>query len=76
MPTQDNAEKAIAVVEALAGTTMPTPTAVAVVTTTPTTSAYGFTSAQAVALLASINALVVDVAALAAVLQALVTASA
>jgi hypothetical protein len=41
-----------------------TQTSVNVVQTAPTTGAYGFTSAQAVAVLAQIDALVADVAAL------------
>lgn len=48
-------------------------TAVSVVTTAPALTSYGFTSAQAVALLTAVNALLVDVASIRTALDALLT---
>ena len=71
---EDNEERELGVVTA-EQVAVPTQTSVAVVTTTPTTSAYGYTSAQATSILTEINALVADVAALTAYIATLHTAA-
>lgn len=60
----NTADFEITVAEVTSAIVLPNATAVDVVTTAPTTAAYGFTDAQAIAVLANINALVADVEAL------------
>ncbi len=70
----DNAERLLEILESLA-TAAPTATAVVVPTTAPALSSYGFSQTQAADLIATVNALVVDVAAIRTYLGTLTTAA-
>ena len=70
----ENPERELEVL-AVEQTTVPVQTSVAVVTTAPALSSYGFTLAQATALVTSVNALVADVAAILTLLSSEHTAS-
>jgi hypothetical protein len=64
----------ITVSEATLAQALPNAVAAAVVTTAPTTGAYGYTQAQATAIVSSLNSLITDVEALRQLNATLVTA--
>lgn len=70
----DTTAFAITVSEVTSAKALPNATAVDVVTTAPATGSYGYTQAQAAAVLTEVNALVADVEAIRQLLATIVTA--